>query len=28
MNDESLRLLADGMLGKLAKWLRLLGYDT
>lgn len=22
------RLLADGMLGKLAKWLRLLGYDT
>jgi len=28
MNDEPLRLLADGMLGKLAKWLRLLGYDT
>jgi uncharacterized protein with PIN domain len=28
MNDENLRLLADGMLGKLAKWLRLLGYDT
>ena len=28
MNDESLRLLADGMLGRLAKWLRLLGYDT
>jgi uncharacterized protein with PIN domain len=28
MNDRPLRLLADGMLGKLAKWLRLLGYDT
>ena len=28
MNDEPLRLLADGMLGKLAKWLRLMGYDT
>jgi uncharacterized protein with PIN domain len=29
MNDDRpLRLLADGMLGKLAKWLRLLGYDT
>jgi uncharacterized protein with PIN domain len=28
MNDENLRLLADGMLGRLAKWLRLLGYDT
>ena len=28
MNDEPLRLLADGMLGKLAKWLRLLGSDT
>jgi uncharacterized protein with PIN domain len=28
MDDEPLRLLADGMLGKLAKWLRLLGYDT
>jgi uncharacterized protein with PIN domain len=28
MDDESVRLLADGMLGKLAKWLRLLGYDT
>jgi uncharacterized protein with PIN domain len=25
---EPLRLLADGMLGKLARWLRLLGYDT
>jgi uncharacterized protein with PIN domain len=23
-----LRLLADGMLGRLARWLRLLGYDT
>jgi len=28
MNHEPLQLLADGMLGKLAKWLRLLGYDT
>jgi uncharacterized protein with PIN domain len=28
MNDEPLQLLADGMLGTLAKWLRLLGYDT
>jgi len=28
MNDEPLALLADGMLGRLAKWLRLLGYDT
>lgn len=28
MNDEPLRFLVDGMLGKLAKWLRLLGYDT
>jgi len=28
MNDKPLQLLADGMLGKLAKWLRLLGYDT
>lgn len=28
MNNEPLRLLADGMLGRLAKWLRLLGYDT
>ena len=26
--DGSLRLLADCMLGRLAKWLRLLGYDT
>lgn len=24
----SLRLLADGMLGRLARWLRVLGYDT
>ena len=24
----SLKLLADGMLGRLARWLRLLGYDT
>ena len=28
MNDASLRLLADGMLGRLARWLRLLGYDA
>ena len=28
MNDKSLKLLADCMLGRLAKWLRLLGYDT
>ena len=28
MNDASLKLLADCMLGRLAKWLRLLGYDT
>jgi uncharacterized protein with PIN domain len=28
MDDQPLKLLADGMLGKLAKWLRLLGYDT
>jgi len=28
MDDKPLKLLADGMLGKLAKWLRLLGYDT
>jgi uncharacterized protein with PIN domain len=28
MNDTSLRLLADGMLGRLARWLRLLGYDA
>jgi uncharacterized protein with PIN domain len=28
MDDEPLRLLADCMLGRLAKWLRLLGYDT
>lgn len=27
-DDKPLRLLADGMLGRLAKWLRLLGYDT
>ncbi len=25
---EEIRLLADGMLGRLARWLRLLGYDT
>jgi len=28
MTEEPVRLLADGMLGRLAKWLRLLGYDT
>ena len=27
-DDKPLQLLADGMLGRLAKWLRLLGYDT
>ena len=27
-NDRPLRLLADAMLGRLAKWLRLQGYDT
>lgn len=28
MDDRPLRLLADCMLGRLARWLRLLGYDT
>lgn len=28
MNERPLQLLADGMLGSLAKWLRILGYDT
>jgi uncharacterized protein with PIN domain len=28
MDDLPLRFLADCMLGRLAKWLRLLGYDT
>jgi uncharacterized protein with PIN domain len=28
MTDLNPRLLVDGMLGRLAKWLRLLGYDT
>ena len=28
MTEEPVRLLADGMLGRLVKWLRLLGYDT
>lgn len=27
-DSQPLRLLADGMLGRLAKWLRMLGYDT
>ena len=26
--EEELKFLADKMLGKLAKWLRILGYDT
>lgn len=26
--DDPIRLIADGMLGRLARWLRLLGYDT
>jgi hypothetical protein len=28
MTDATPRLLADAMLGKLARWLRILGYDT
>ena len=28
MTDDPPRFLVDGMLGRLAKWLRLLGYDT
>jgi len=28
LETPSPRLLADGMLGRLAKWLRLMGYDT
>lgn len=28
MDEKPLKLLADGMLGRLAKWLRLQGYDT
>lgn len=28
MSEESLQLLLDGMLGRLARWLRLLGYDA
>ncbi|MEA3346188.1 MAG: Mut7-C RNAse domain-containing protein [Chloroflexota bacterium] len=28
VDSTSLKLLADGMLGRLAKWLRILGYDT
>ncbi|NLF02923.1 MAG: hypothetical protein GX601_18320 [Anaerolineales bacterium] len=28
MGEDDLRLLLDGMLGRLAKWLRLLGYDA
>ena len=28
MNEWTSRLLADTMLGRLAKWLRLMGYDT
>ena len=28
MTEEPLQLLVDGMLGRMAKWLRLLGYDA
>ncbi|MFQ5881769.1 MAG: Mut7-C RNAse domain-containing protein [Candidatus Methylomirabilales bacterium] len=28
MNEADVRFIADSMLGKLAKWLRILGYDT
>jgi uncharacterized protein len=28
MSDRELRFIADSMLGRLAKWLRILGYDT
>ena len=28
MSEKLMKLLLDGMLGRLAKWLRLLGYDT
>jgi uncharacterized protein with PIN domain len=28
LSNDSSRLLADGMLGRLARWLRVLGYDT
>lgn len=28
MADEGVRFVADSMLGRLAKWLRILGYDT
>jgi uncharacterized protein len=28
MSDEEVRFIADSMLGKLAKWLRILGYDA
>lgn len=28
MDEKPLKLLADNMLGRLARWLRLLGYDT
>ena len=28
MNEGEVRFIADSMLGKLAKWLRVLGYDT
>ncbi|MFQ5847817.1 MAG: Mut7-C RNAse domain-containing protein [Candidatus Methylomirabilales bacterium] len=28
MSEKEIRFVADSMLGKLAKWLRILGYDT
>ena len=28
LNDEEVKFLADDMVGKLAKWLRILGYDV
>ena len=28
MNSEPLKFMADSMLGRLARWLRILGYDV
>jgi len=28
IKDEEIKFIADRMLGKLVKWLRILGYDT